>query len=69
MYCYVQSDNFGDLKASVESHVPLVSFSDIDRDGMTDMVFFKDSSVHTLYNRYSANGASETNLCKQGYDS
>lgn len=36
---------------------------------MTDMVFFKDSSVHVLYNKYSANGASETNLCKQGYDS
>ena len=64
MYCYVQSDNFGSLKTSVEQTIPLVSFADMDRDGMVDIVFFKDSAVHTIYNKYSANGASETNLCK-----
>ena len=41
----------------------------MDRDAMTDMVFFKDGAVHVMYNQYTANSASETNLCKTAYDS
>ena len=72
MYCLVQGDDFAALSAAsatTDAHIPLVSFGDMDRDGMVDMVFFRDSAVHTFYNMYSANSASETNLCKQGYDS
>jgi len=35
---------------------------------MTDMLFFKDSAVHVFYNKYSANGASDSNLCKGTLD-
>lgn len=47
----------------------MVDFADIDRDGMHDMIFFKDSSIYTFFNKYSANSESEANLCKQAYDS
>ncbi|CDW88409.1 UNKNOWN [Stylonychia lemnae] len=67
-YCMVQTDDFKYL-GGAESQIPLINFADMDRDGMTDMVFFRDSAVHTFYNQYIANSASETNLCKTAYES
>jgi hypothetical protein len=64
MYCLVQTDSFSDLGITGGPDVPLVDFLDVDRDAMPDMVFFKDSSVYTFYNKHSAVGAQETNLCK-----
>ena len=42
----------------------MVDFSDIDRDGMPDMLFYRDSAVYTFFNKYSSNSASDTNLCR-----
>ncbi len=62
MYCLVQTDDFADLDALPA--VPMVDFSDIDRDGMPDMIFYRDSAVYTFFNKYEANSASDTNLCR-----
>jgi hypothetical protein len=37
----------------------------MDRDGMTDMVFYDEtqSAIYTLYNRKAANKASDDSLC------
>jgi len=31
-------------------NIPLVDFSDIDRDGMIDMVFFHENLIYVYYN-------------------
>lgn len=43
--------------------MPLLDFSDLDRDGMTDMIFYSNSSIYTFYNRYEANDATAASLC------
>ena len=48
--------------------LPLIDFGDIDRNGMTDMLFYRDGAIYTFFNRYDANPATETNLCKQPYE-
>jgi len=65
----VSTDDFSYLNILPDGKIPLINFADMDRDAMTDMVFFKDGAVHIFYNQYSANSASETNLCKTAYDS
>jgi hypothetical protein len=47
--------------------VPLIEFADMDRDGMTDMVFYDEtqSAIYTLYNRRMANKASDDSLCSR----
>ena len=44
----------------------MVEFADMDRDGRTDMSTYDSAkhSIFTFYNRYTANSASEVNLCK-----
>lgn len=38
-----------------ETHnVPLVSFEDIDRDGMMDMVFVYENNLYVYYNKMKA---------------
>lgn len=44
--------------------MPIVEFADVDRDAMMDMVFYSDGFLYTVYNKYSANSAYETDLCK-----
>lgn len=63
----MQTDDFSSFGSS-STTVPLIDFTDVDRDSMPDMVFFRDSAVHTFFNKYSANPASELNLCKQPTD-
>ncbi len=64
----VQKDDFANLAKMTTEEIPLIGFSDIDRDGMPDMVFFTDSSLHVFYNKFEANGVYESNLCKQAYE-
>lgn len=42
----------------------MIEFGDLDRDAMTDMIFYSQSSVFTFYNRYDANPASADSLCR-----
>jgi hypothetical protein len=55
-YCLVQTDAFA-------GEPPLVAFADMDRDGMTDMVYYADRAIYTLYNKRRANPASDDSLC------
>lgn len=48
--------------------MPLIDFGDMDRDAMTDMIFFANESIHTYYNRYPANSAYTNDLCKDALD-
>ena len=32
--------------------IPMIEFADMDRDGMTDLVFYRDGQVFTYYNQY-----------------
>jgi hypothetical protein len=58
IYCLVQWD-------SIEAPMPMFEFADMDRDGMTDMVYYNEanSAIYTLYNRKTANKASDDSLC------
>ena len=42
---------------------PMISFADMDRDGMSDMVYYQDAAIYTLYNKKRANPASDDSLC------
>ena len=46
----------------------MITFGDIDRDGMMDMVFYDEgtSSLYTFYNRQTSNGVNDNNLCREG---
>lgn len=68
LYCLIQSDSFSDILPIAPSPIPLISFADVDRDAMTDLLFFHDSSVYVFYNKYVANGVSDSNLCKGATD-
>lgn len=46
----------------------MFDFADMDRNGMMDLIYFKDNTINVFYNRYSANPVTETNLCKQPLD-
>jgi hypothetical protein len=61
-YCLVQTDIF---PKTANNGIPLIEFADMDRDGMTDMVFYDQSHsvIYTLYNRKVANKASDDSLC------
>jgi hypothetical protein len=43
----------------------MIDFADMDRDGMTDMVFYDEgnSAIYTLYNKKVANKATDDSLC------
>lgn len=43
----------------------MFEFADMDRDGMTDMVYFNEANkaIYTLYNRKTSNRASDDSLC------
>ena len=43
--------------------MPLIDFGDLDRDAMTDMIYYSNGAINTYYNRYQANPASADNLC------
>lgn len=51
--------------------IPFVDFTDVDRDGMMDMIFFHEGKIYTYYNMHShvdfEGGAtlSELYLCKK----
>jgi len=62
LYCLVQTDTFPHTQK-----IPLIEFADMDRDGMTDMVFYDEtqSAIYTLYNRKVANKASDDSLCSK----
>lgn len=62
LYCLVQTDTFPHT-----NKIPLIEFADMDRDGMTDMVFYDEtqSAIYTLYNRKVANKASDDSLCSK----
>lgn len=49
--------------------MPLISFADFDRDGMTDMIYDSGSQIYIFYNKLVANAATEANLCKGSQDS
>jgi hypothetical protein len=53
-YCLVQTNMFLTEEQSFSSmedvSVPLISFTDVDLNGMTDMVFYHDKMVYTIYN-------------------
>ena len=46
----------------------MITFGDVDRDGMMDMVFYDEeaSALFTFYNRQTSNGVNDNNLCKEG---
>ena len=48
LYCLVQTDTFGSDKP-----MPMIEFADMDRDGMTDMVYYDEtvSAIYTMYNK------------------
>jgi hypothetical protein len=48
--------------------VPLIDFGDLDGDAMNDMIFYKDGSIYSFYNKYTANSASAANLCMTAQD-
>lgn len=43
--------------------MPLLDFGDLDRDAMTDMIFYTNGSLHIYYNIYSANPVTANELC------
>jgi hypothetical protein len=45
--------------------MPLLDFGDLDRDAMTDMIFYSDGSLHIYYNKYEPNPVTANELCKQ----
>ena len=54
-YCLIQSNQFltedQQFSSLDEVDIPLVSFADIDLNGMTDMVFYHQKKVYTIYNQ------------------
>ena len=59
-YCFVQTDTLPENT--------MIEFADVDRDGMVDMLFVTGgTTLHTLYNLYTALPATETNLCHAPY--
>ena len=56
MYCLQQTNSHltkqGDpgFVGSKTDNIPLVDFSDIDRDGMIDMVFLHENQIYVYYN-------------------
>ena len=55
-YCLIQSeaqlvDQPADNK-DPNKYVPLVDFTDVNRDGMVDMIFYYDSKVYVYYNNH-----------------
>lgn len=49
--------------------MPIIDFSDLDRDAMTDMIFYSNGKIYTFYNRYIANPVFSEDLCKAPLDS
>lgn len=47
--------------------IPIIEFGDLDRDAMTDMIFYSFGSIYTFYNRYDANDANADSLCRDPY--
>ena len=61
-YCLIQTDALP--VDSTSNVIPLVDFGDFDRNSMIDMIYYHDNQVYTFYNKFSANSASDTSLCK-----
>lgn len=61
-YCLIQKDFIPATESS--GSMPLIDFADLDRDAMSDLLFYKDGAIYSFYNKYVANDASSTNLCK-----
>ena len=71
MYCLFKNDSNivpGDFNVSVsktmQGSAPLVTFTDVDRDGMMDMVFYQDKKIWTYYNMHSPPNDEKSILCK-----
>lgn len=48
-YCLIQVET---VPANLNGEMPLLDFGDLDRDAMTDMIFYANGSLHTYYNMY-----------------
>ena len=49
----------------MNGEMPLIDFGDLDRDAMTDMIFYSNGSLHIYYNKYLPNPVTASELCKQ----
>mgnify|MGYP001595550631 CR=1 FL=1 len=67
MYCLVSTDYIP--TNTNDGLMPIIDFSDLDRDAMTDMIFYCNEKIYTFYNRYQANPVSAEDLCKGPTDS
>ena len=47
--------------------MPIIDFGDLDRDAMNDMIFYSNGQLYSFYNRYLANPASASELCRMPY--
>jgi hypothetical protein len=76
MYCLKQTDMVltpqmgGGYAAGSQENIPLIDFTDIDRDGMIDMVFFHNKSIYVYYNLHQhlqikSSYSESPNLCKK----
>lgn len=48
MYCLVEKDQ---IASSKHKHFPMISFGDIDRNAMIDMIYYRDGQIFTFYNK------------------
>jgi len=60
----------GGYAAGSQENIPLIDFTDIDRDGMIDMVFFHNKSIYVYYNLHQhlqikSSYSESPNLCKK----
>jgi hypothetical protein len=52
------------VPANENGQIPLIEFGDLDRDAMTDIIFYSYGSIFTFYNRYIPNDANDDSLCR-----
>lgn len=47
-----QTNSNKNYMAGPHENIPFVDFSDIDRDGMMDMIFYHDKNIYVYYNMH-----------------